>query len=110
MLRIAGPLLACALALTLLWKAIGMAQRGCLMALTGKASSPPPGQREQRSKRSPGKCAQRLAWRDFSRDQGKRQQARELLAPVHNWFTEGFGTLDLKEAKALLEELLDEPE
>jgi predicted ATPase len=44
------------------------------------------------------------------RDQGKRQQARELLAPVYNWFTEGFGTLDLKEAKALLEELLDEPE
>ena len=46
----------------------------------------------------------------LSRDQGKRQQARELLPPVHNWFTEGFGTLDLKEAKALLEELLDEPE
>ena len=39
------------------------------------------------------------------RDQGKGQQARELLAPVYNWFTEGFGTLDLKEAKALLEEL-----
>jgi len=39
------------------------------------------------------------------RDQGKRQQARELLAPVHGWFTEGFDTLDLKEAKALLDEL-----
>ena len=39
------------------------------------------------------------------RDQGKRQQARELLAPVYSWFTEGFDTLDLKEAKALLEEL-----
>ena len=39
------------------------------------------------------------------RDQGKVQQARELLAPVYNWFTEGFDTLDLKEAKALLEEL-----
>jgi predicted ATPase len=39
------------------------------------------------------------------RDQGKRQQARELLAPVYNWFTEGFDTLDLKEAKALLDEL-----
>ncbi len=36
------------------------------------------------------------------RDQGKRQQARELLAPVYGWFTEGFDTLDLKEAKALL--------
>jgi predicted ATPase len=39
------------------------------------------------------------------RDQGKRQQARELLAPVYGWFTEGFDTRDLKEAKALLEEL-----
>ena len=37
--------------------------------------------------------------------QGKRQQARELLAPVYGWFTEGFETLDLKEAKALLDEL-----
>jgi hypothetical protein len=34
------------------------------------------------------------------RDQGKRQQARDLLAPVYNWFTEGFDTADLKEAKA----------
>jgi len=39
------------------------------------------------------------------RDQGKRQQARELLAPVYGWFTEGFDTRDLKEAKALLDEL-----
>ena len=39
------------------------------------------------------------------RDQGKLQQARELLAPVYGWFTEGFDTLDLKEAKALLNEL-----
>jgi predicted ATPase len=39
------------------------------------------------------------------RDQGKPQQARELLAPVYGWFTEGFDTLDLKEAKTLLEEL-----
>ena len=39
------------------------------------------------------------------RDQGKVQQARELLAPLYEWFTEGFDTLDLKEAKALLEEL-----
>ena len=37
-------------------------------------------------------------------DQGKAQQARELLAPVYGWFTEGFDTRDLKEAKALLEE------
>jgi predicted ATPase len=39
------------------------------------------------------------------REQGKMQQARELLAPVYGWFTEGFDTRDLKEAKALLEEL-----
>ena len=39
------------------------------------------------------------------RDQGKRDQALDLLAPVYGWFTEGFDTLDLKEAKALLEEL-----
>ena len=39
------------------------------------------------------------------RDQGKRDEARDLLAPVYGWFTEGFDTLDLKEAKALLEEL-----
>jgi predicted ATPase len=39
------------------------------------------------------------------RDQGKAQQARVLLAPVYGWFTEGFDTRDLKEAKALLEEL-----
>jgi predicted ATPase len=39
------------------------------------------------------------------RDQGKRNEARELLAPVYGWFTEGFDTLDLKDAKALLDEL-----
>jgi class 3 adenylate cyclase/predicted ATPase len=39
------------------------------------------------------------------RDQGKRDAAREVLAPVYGWFTEGFDTLDLKEAKALLDEL-----
>jgi len=39
------------------------------------------------------------------RDQGKRDDARELLAPVYSWFTEGFDTLDLRQAKALLDEL-----
>ena len=37
--------------------------------------------------------------------QGRRDEARELLAPVYDWFTEGFDTRDLREAKALLEEL-----
>ena len=40
------------------------------------------------------------------RDQGKPQQARELIAPVYGWFTQGFDTLDLKDAKALLDELV----
>ena len=39
------------------------------------------------------------------RKQGKRQEAHDLLAPVYNWFAEGFDTADLKEAKALLDEL-----
>jgi len=39
------------------------------------------------------------------RDQGKHQQARDLLAPVYGWFTEGFDTLDLKQAKVLLDAL-----
>src|SRR5215472_4086694 len=39
------------------------------------------------------------------RDQGKAQQARELLAPVYGWFTEGFDTRDLMDAKALLQQL-----
>jgi predicted ATPase len=39
------------------------------------------------------------------RDNGKRAEAETLLAPIYNWFTEGFGTPDLMEAKALLDEL-----
>jgi predicted ATPase len=59
--------------------------------------------RAQRTKSWELRAAMSLArlWRD----QGKTQQARELLAPVYGWFTEGFDTRDLKEAKALLEEL-----
>ena len=59
--------------------------------------------RQQQTKSWELRAAMSLArlWRD----QGKPQQARELLAPVYGWFTEGFDTLDLKEAKALLDEL-----
>jgi predicted ATPase len=39
------------------------------------------------------------------RDQGRHAEACDLLAPVYGWFTEGFGTQDLKEAEALLDEL-----
>ncbi len=50
-----------------------------------------------------GACAARLArlWQSHS----KTTEARDLLAPVYGWFTEGFDTADLKEAKALLDEL-----
>jgi predicted ATPase len=59
--------------------------------------------RQQQAKSLELRAAMSLArlWRD----QGKVQQARELLAPVYAWFTEGFDTRDLKEAKALLNEL-----
>ena len=59
--------------------------------------------RQQQAKSWELRAAMSLAclWRD----QGKRKEARELLAPVYSWFTEGFDTRDLKDAKALLEEL-----
>jgi predicted ATPase len=59
--------------------------------------------RQQQSKSWELRAAMSMArlWRD----QGKQNEARELLAPVYGWFTEGFDTLDLKEAKALLDEL-----
>jgi predicted ATPase/class 3 adenylate cyclase len=59
--------------------------------------------RQQQAKSWELRAAMSLArlWRD----QGKAQQARELLAPVYGWFTEGHDTRDLKDAKALLEEL-----
>jgi predicted ATPase len=38
-------------------------------------------------------------------ERGQREAAHDLLAPIYNWFTEGFDTRDLREAKALLEEL-----
>jgi len=42
---------------------------------------------------------------DLLQRQGKRAEARELLAPVYGWFTEGFDTADLQDARALLETL-----
>jgi predicted ATPase len=59
--------------------------------------------RQQQAKSWELRAAMSLArlWRD----QGEVQQARELLAPIYGWFTEGFDTRDLKEAKALLDEL-----
>ena len=59
--------------------------------------------RQQHAKSLELRAAMSLArlWRS----QGKPQQARELLAPVYGWFTEGFDTSDLQQAKALLDEL-----
>jgi predicted ATPase len=59
--------------------------------------------RGQQAKSWELRAAMRMArlWRY----QGKRDEARDLLTPIYGWFTEGFDTLDLKEAKALLGEL-----
>jgi predicted ATPase len=60
--------------------------------------------REQQAKLWELRAAASLA--RLRRDQGRHAEARRLLAPVYGWFTEGFATPDLKEAKALLDELL----
>jgi predicted ATPase len=59
--------------------------------------------REQQAKSWEIRAATRMArlWRD----QGRRKEARDLLTPLYGWFTEGFHTPDLKEAKMLLDEL-----
>jgi predicted ATPase len=83
---------------------------GCL-----GATAPVPGRciaRPFRARRAPRKLRGKL-WElraaaslaRLRRDQGRPAEARELLAPVYGWFTEGFDTPDLEEAKALLDEL-----
>ena len=59
--------------------------------------------REQEAKLWELRAAVSLA--RLRRDQDRRDEARNLLAPVYGWFTEGFDTADLKKAKALLDEL-----
>jgi predicted ATPase len=59
--------------------------------------------RQQQAKSWELRAAMSLA--RLRRDQGKVREARELLAPVYGWFSEGFDTRDLKDAKALLDEL-----
>jgi len=59
--------------------------------------------KEQEAKLWELRAAASLA--QLRRDQGRRTEARDLLAPIYGWFTEGFETPDLKEAKALLDEL-----
>ena len=57
------------------------------------------------NKPNPGSLRAAMSLARLWRDQGKMREARELLAPVYGWFTEGFDTRDLKEAKVLLDEL-----
>ena len=59
--------------------------------------------REQEAKLWELRAAMSLA--RLRRDQGRKADARDLLAPVYDWFTEGFESIDLKETKALLGEL-----
>jgi predicted ATPase len=59
--------------------------------------------RRQEAKSLELRAAMSLSW--LWQQQGKRAEARELLAPIYSWFTEGFDTPDLQEAKALLDEL-----
>ena len=59
--------------------------------------------REQEAKLWELRAAASLA--RLRRDQGRPDEARDLLAPIYGWFSEGFDTPDLKEAKALLDEL-----
>jgi hypothetical protein len=82
-------------------------QRGwCILGTDGKDGAKycrPCGFRRQQAKSWELRTSTSLArlWQS----QGKRQDAYELLAPVYGWFTEGFDTADLKDAKALLDEL-----
>jgi predicted ATPase len=73
---------------------------GAAEELYGKALSIA---REQEAKLWELRAAESLA--RLRRDQGHRVEACELLAPVYGWFTEGFDTPDLKDAKALLDQL-----
>ena len=82
----------------LLAQLCGAARRGGNLFSPGPRHRPPPA----------GEVLELRAAMSLSRlwqQQGKRAEAHELLAPIYGWFTEGFDTADLQEAKALLEEL-----
>jgi predicted ATPase len=93
-----------------IWEADVYRVRGNLLNATGDQASAEQSYcqalmvaRRQSAKLFELRAAMRMArlWRD----QGKRNEARELLAPVYGWFTEGFDTADLKKSKTLLDEL-----
>ena len=84
--------------------------RGDLLAQTGDRMAAEASYRDAiaLAQRQDGKLFELRAATSLARlwcDQGKHADARELLAPVYGWFTEGFDTADLKDAKALLDEL-----
>jgi len=89
---------------------IALAEKSCLSCPSGDAAEAEAhfgralaNAREQKAQSWELRAA--MSMERLWRDQGKRQQAQDLLAPVYGWFTEGFDTLDLKEAKTLLDEL-----
>jgi len=85
-------------------------------ALTGRLPHPDPAKAEDSFRNTALAIARQQGTRGYElraatslarlwREQGRREEARELLAPLYDWFTEGFDTADLKAAKALLDEL-----
>jgi predicted ATPase len=92
------------------WQAEMLHLHGKLLLLAGRASDAE-GNYRKALDLAAGQSARSLQLRASTslarlwRDQGKRTEARDLLAPIYGCFTEGFDTPDLKEAKALLEEL-----
>jgi class 3 adenylate cyclase/predicted ATPase len=93
-----------------IWEAVVHRLRGELLTATGDQAAAEQSyyQALAVAKRQSAKVFELRAATSLARlwrDQGKRSEARDLLAPIYGWFTEGFDTPDLKEAKALLEEL-----
>jgi hypothetical protein len=79
---------------------VQLSANGCMRTACGRED-----QADHGRPRDPPELRAAMSVARLWRDQGKRDEARELLAPVYGWFTEGFDTRDLKEAKALLDEL-----
>jgi predicted ATPase len=84
--------------------------KGCLLARTGDLAA---AERSYMASLDWARQQQAKSWElrtatsyaRLMREQGRVREARDLLAPVYGWFTEGFGTKDLKEANGLLDEL-----